>query len=314
MRFAALVTLILFSWPYSVQASEIDSFTPRYSGLESQTDKLNALTQEVLLQVIDEANGSWFVPRGCNPKTIRRKIWWPFWSHVGSFRAVFREGGPLEVVKTPLDESVYRNLNTIDSPVLGGLGRAGNPMGTVLRLEEFIVGSDKFEHVFGFGYGFYRLHYEYGLSLETILLINAWFERWVFGSLPTAIDSYADLAVNFRGIELINAFVGEEVDILNAEAPEPYLLCRKGRWQLNPERPFDWRDWIDASWDEGYNCSAFKTQRAADSVVAAIESLEIRTGERHQCPLDMGLFEEAASRYGPYRDAVMNPEHRAIHE
>jgi hypothetical protein len=62
MRFAALVTLILFSWPCSAQASEIDSFTPRYSGLESQTDKLNALTQEVLQQVIDDANGSWFVP------------------------------------------------------------------------------------------------------------------------------------------------------------------------------------------------------------------------------------------------------------
>ena len=74
---------------------------------------------------------------------------------------------------------------------------------------------------------FYRLHYEFGLSLESILVLNAWFERWVFGSLPTAIDSYADLAVNMRGIELINALVAEEVDVFSGEVPEPYLLCRR---------------------------------------------------------------------------------------
>ena len=312
MRVAFLLLCAVLTAPSIATASEIDSFTPRYAGLESQTDKLNVLTREVLRDVVAEANGSWFVPRGCNPKTIRRKIWWAFWSHVGSFRAVFEEGGPLEVVKTPLNASVYRSLNALDSPVLGGLGQVGNPMGTVLRLDDFIIGSDKFEHVFGFGYGFYRLHYEYGLSLETVLVINAWFERWVFGSLPTAIDSYADLAVNFAGIELMNAFVGEEIDILRGSRPEPYLVCRKGRWHLNPERPFDWREWIDASWDEAYNCSAFKTQRATDSVVGEIEALEDLTGLAHRCPLNRDLFEEAALRYGPYRDSVMNDEHRAI--
>ena len=67
------------------------------------------------------------------------------------------------------------------------------------------------------------------------------------------------------------------------------------------------------SWDEGYNCSAFKTERATDAVLREIGCTpEEKTGRPHHCPLDMGLFEESASRYGPYRDAVMNPEHRAI--
>ena len=312
MRFAPFLLCAAMTLTATAKASEIDSFTPRYAGLESQTDTLNTLTREVLADVVREANGGWFVPRGCNAKTIRRKIWWAFWSHMGAFRAVFEEGGPLEVVKTPLDASVYRSLSALDSPVLGGLGQVGNPMGTVMRLENFIIGSDKFEHVFGFGYGFYRLHYEYGLSLDTILVINAWFERWVFGSLPTAIDSYADLAVNFAGIELMNAFVGEEIDILTGERPEPYLVCRKGRWHVNPERPFDWRDWIDASWDEGYNCSAFKTQRATDAVMGEIDALESASGQAHHCPLDKALFDQAALRYGPYRDSVMNDVHRPI--
>ena len=308
------VALLIVIASHSAKASEIDSFSPRYAGLSSQMDTLNTFTREILADVVQEANGGWFMPRGCNARRLRQKIWWAFWSHQGQFRALFAEDGPLEVVKTPLNESIYRGLSPLDSPVLGGLGQVGNPMGTVLNLDGLIVGSDKFEHVFGFGYGFYRLHYEFGLSLESILVLNAWFERWVFGSLPTAIDSYADLAVNMRGIELINALVAEEVDVFSGEIPEPYLICRKARWVLNPERPFDWRDWVDASWDEGYNCSAFKTERATEAVLREIDALEEKTGHPHHCPLDMDLFERSASRYGPYRDAVMNPEHRAIHE
>ena len=300
------VALLIFTASESAKASEIDSFSPRYAGLASQMDVLNTLTREILSDVVQEANGGWFGPRGCNARRLRQKIWWAFWSHQGPFRALFAEDGLLEVVKTPLDESIYRGLSAVDSPVLGGLGQVGNPMGTVLNLDGFIVGSDKFEHVFGFGYGFYRLHYEFGLSLESILVLNAWFERWVFGSLPTAIDSYADLAVNVRGIELINALVAEEADIFSGEVPQPYLICRKARWVLNPERPFDWRDWVDASWDEGYNCSAFKTERATQAVLHEIDVLEVKTGLPHHCPLDRDAYESAALLFGPYRDAVMN--------
>ena len=122
--------------------------------LSSQMDTLNTLTREILADVVQEANGGWFMPRGCNARRLRQKIWWAFWSHQGQFRALFAEDGPLEVVKTPLSESIYRGLSALDSPVLGGLGQVGNPMGTVLNLDGLIVGSDKFEHVFGFGYGF----------------------------------------------------------------------------------------------------------------------------------------------------------------
>lgn len=306
------VVAVFLCFAESGLASEIDSFTPRYGQLESQTVRLNAHTQALLEEVVAAENGRWFIPRGCDPARMRRKIWWAFWAHTGPFRAIFREGGPLEVIKTPLDESVYRDLAALDSPVLGGLGHVSNPMGTVLRFEDLIIGSDKFEHAFGFGYGFYRLHYEFGLSLERILAVNAWFERWVFGSLPTAIDSYADLAVNFLGIQLMNAFIGDEPDILSGERPEPYLVCRKGRWHVNAQRPFDWRHWIDASWDEAYNCSAFKTQRARDSVVAQIDRLESESGERHHCPIDQASFDEASARFGPFADSVMNSEHRVI--
>ena len=133
-------------------------------------DTLNTLTQEILADVVQEANGGWFMPRGCNATASTAEDLVGLLVSPGTIQSAVLLKTAHSRSSKPLSTNLYTEASSaLDSPVLGGLGQAGNPMGTVLNLDGLIVGSDKFEHVFGFGYGFYRLHYEFGLSLESIL-------------------------------------------------------------------------------------------------------------------------------------------------
>ena len=315
MKWSILIIITcLLSFPATAIGSEIDSFTPRYKDLGDATAFINESTRELLGEVVERVNDNrpWWT-RGCDARGLHHDIWWTFWSHGGPFRAIFEEQGDLDVTKVPIEDSVYRDFTLQDSPILGGLGKVSNTMGTVFRMGDLIIGSDKFEHVFGFGYGYYVMHYRWGLSMEAVLEANRLAERYVFGSLPTAVDSYADLAVNIAGIRLLNSFIGAKRDIITGQYPSnPYLRCEGSDWVFNEERTFDWRDWVDASWDEGNNCSAFKTERATNQVLSRLDELEEIHSQPHHCPIDSDALEEATQKYGLYRDQLINPSHRAI--
>ena len=118
------VALLIFIASHSAKASEIDSFSPRYAGLSSQMDTLNTFTREILADVVQEANGGWFGPRGCNARRLSQKIWWAFWSHQGQFRRSLQKTARSRSSKPP-STNLFTALVPLDSPVLGGWGRLG---------------------------------------------------------------------------------------------------------------------------------------------------------------------------------------------
>ena len=280
------------------------------------TDAINQRTRELISDAVSKANRQGWWRGRCNENNLRYKILNNLLLDHTKLMHFVSTDGPLDVVQSAIDESIYRDLSPIDSPVIGGVGILHNLLGTVMRMGDLLIGSDKFEHTIGIGWTYFMMHYQWGIPMRSILRFNQGAELAALGPTSTGVHAFADLAANILGIRLFNDFVGSHPDIITGTHPEPYIRCEGWwwwkRWVVNDARPFDWRNYLNVAWDEGYNCSDYRNQHIADSVLGNIYSLE-EDGRPYACPLDPAALEEAAEVFGPYRDWVIN-DHSGVVE
>lgn len=139
--------------------------------------------------------------------------------------------------------SIYRKMPFWATRVnfIFGVGRS-------FRINDVMVGSDKFGHFFSQGFKYYKREMR-GESREKLLAKGAFAERWLFGQLTTGVYSNADLVANYEGWRFYQSLFRDGIT-----EGKPAIMILSGG-QFVQQRPFTWADHVTAYWDEALNPS-----------------------------------------------------------
>ena len=280
-------------------ASEVDSFSHRYELKEDASPILNTFTNLRIDRALVEANQ--YI--GCSEKVLRKKIKKHLSGNViaGPVEAYVNANidGEIPALRFPRKQSIYREVTFLEAPVLVIFKSA---VGGIVQIEtaegKVVVGADKFGHFFTEGLVYYKKAFEKNHGIQSVLDWGMRTEKGKFGLLTTATYSFSDLVANYQGMTFWANLTEKKIN-----APGPYFACDQGEWKKIKE--FDWRDYVDAGFDEGINCSRY-TERVAKKVKKAIAQLETQTGLSFTCPVAPDRLSGLHQRYGDLASYLLN--------
>tara|TARA_Y100000590_G_scaffold470711_1_gene668301 strand:- start:152231 stop:153217 length:987 start_codon:yes stop_codon:yes gene_type:complete len=292
MKNFLIILLALYSG-YSL-SSEIDSFTNRYQPLENSVERVNFIANEFLDKAIINANKK---DHACKEKKLYKAMRKYFKNHIsGEVTVSIQNDEQIDKRLFHVKESVYRDFKWWNSFVLMVVGRLyDGAHGAVINFNDHLIGTDKFEHMFGRGFLYFKRYYLKGKKLKKVLKYGAWQENWTLGSKTTGIFSYADQAANFNGMRFWNHILQKRKDYLG-ENHGPLVKCQENKWVKIKD--LDFTPFIDDSMDEGHNCSMFSTKKLTKSVIRQIKKLEEADGLRYTCPIRSDVVNILNEKYG----------------
>lgn len=220
-------------------------------------------------------------------------------------RHTFGEG----LVRLPFNQSIFRKTNRLDSP--GSAMEIGSilPVDIAKDMPRLYIGSDKFGHFLSTGFEYLEAYLEtYDESLEKGLSPQQAHERAEFatyvrgiltevtslGGWLARVFSYADLAANNSGFLFFKEIY---------EGRSPYFVqdAKTGQWSRT-SKPFSWRHFIDAAWDEAVNCSHYFDSVGGENqfqrkIARELFDLQKSTGQNFVCPVKPALCQSVVADY-----------------
>lgn len=293
----------------SVCGAEIDSVTGRNERLRNSLRPVNARLDAMLRAGVERANQR---GRGCDEaylyRSIRRSIAFPFIGH--SVAEAFNRAEDLDSRRVRLRDSIYRDLGPFEA-----ISVHLKNLSAVVRLDDDLVGVDKFGHFLVEGWKYFELAYLSGreAGIERAIAWGESAERTYFGLLTTGIYSYADLAANFEGMRFWLRILGHEKDPLEKGYffNRSYVRCKTRFWKRTQywkvRRRVDLSDYANAAWDEAMNCSRYRNQEVAERIRARVRDREEFDARSYACPLDPRRCVKARERYGAQAAALLHP-------
>jgi len=119
-------------------------------------------------------------------------------------------------------------------------------IGSTIRLNNELVGTDKIGHFISQGRKFYKRYLRMGSEPEAARQ-SAFTEKSIFGSVTTGAFSNADLVANFEGYRFYRSLFEDDV----IPGKQAILRWDDDHWVV--QREFDWGDHVNAYWDEALN-------------------------------------------------------------
>lgn len=289
----------------SLQAAEIDPFTNRYAPLKDSLSAVNTLTNRLLNEALSEANEK----SGCSEKKLYKAMRKRFNNqYQGELASTIIDSEDIPKTKTPSNESIYRDFQWYEAIVQGGTARISDPIADLMKVNGYLIGTDKFEHFLGSGYRYFKKHYIENEPVEEALRIGWKAETGFLGAVTTGVMSYGDLAANFNGMRFWNHVLLKSDDVLGAEHNlGPYVTCENNQW-VATEKTIDWSDYIDESFDEAINCSRFKNETLARKVNTRLIELALKDkeGRHYVCPLVPAALDKLKEKYGRLAPFLLN--------
>lgn len=289
------------------QTSEVDSFNKRYTPIADSMDPMNKKTNEFLLEALELANSK---DKGCSEKVLYKSMRKYFRNHyLGKLNPWLLKSDEIEKIVVGVRDSIYQDFKWYQAFVPGLVARINDPSGKLMKMGEHRVGTDKFEHFLGSGFAYFRKHYLKGENIEEALMIGWKAETGYLGAMTTGVMSYADMVANFNGMRFWNHVLAKNIDIFGSSEelnPGPYVACEDNKWVK--VKDIDWSFYIDHAWDEGINCSKFRTEKMTESVKNHIRNLENKEERSFTCPLYPERLEEVSKKYSKFQDWLINTE------
>ena len=300
--------LSAFSVGVTATAAEIDSVTPRSIELRDSGARMDAWVNERLREGVRRANEQ---GGGCDEHELYQQLRWaisfPFIGQLIAEELDKAEG--LERAHVRFDESVYRDLGVFDA-----ISVHLKDLGSVIRIDDHLVGVDKFGHFFVQGWRYFDIAYRNEAGIEQALEFGERSERTYFGLYTTGIYSYADLSVNFEGMRFWLRVLGAQPDPLESGYffNRPYIACGKRlawfgerRWRI--KRRVRLAAYLGAAWDEGTNCSRYRSPEIQQPIAARVRELELRDGVDYSCPIEPDGCLRAVDRYREHARRLLHP-------
>ncbi len=260
------ILLILISLSYT-HAAEVDHYTTSNKDIADALDILNNRANKYLKRAITRLN---IKASGCNESELYKELQIYFANHSkGQFSKDLLYDKSIPKMVVPLEQSVYKDWSLWNGYLLGKESAKDSPLalGPIVRLGDQLIGTDKFEHLFGMGFNYFERYYKKGKSLKSVLKYGVFLEKTILGgnSLATGVFSYADLSANFNGMRFWNHMLQLNDDVLGPQYNEgPYVSCENSKWVQN--NLIDFTNYMDVSMDESLNCSKFATKSATRKI------------------------------------------------
>lgn len=296
-------------------SAEVDSFTGREIKLTDSLELLNKKSNEYLRKAVDEANAD-SKKESCRERALYKSMRRYFNNQYrGELGKYIVDANDFDKNLVSVENSIYQDFKWYQSFIQGFWARrVTDPTAANINVNGVLVGTDKFEHFMGSGYLYYRKNYIKGEGVRAAMEIGQSAETGLMGAITTGVKAYGDLAANFNGMRFWNHVLQKYDDVLGKEYNVgPYVECKENKWVLTKE--MNWATYVDASFDEGLNCSAFPSELMNGIVQKRIEQLEEQTGERRKCPVDPEAINAVIPKYGIFAMELINAEgHYSIKE
>lgn len=297
-----LLTLALTLLCTQSFASEADNFTRRFIVSENAAPIINDITNKYFAMALNDTNDK---DHGCNEEKLYKSIRHYFRNHYfGELSKEIYNSKQIPRTNIPLKEGIYKRFFWYDAFVPGIYGRLiEDPSASVVRMNDQLVGVDKFEHFVGSGYRYFQKYYLKKKSLFSALKIGLKAETGFMGAVTTGVLSYADMVANFNGMRFWNDILAKNEDILGKNVG-PYVSCEDNQWVQVKE--IDWAHYIDAGFDEAINCSEFRNQRLLNKVRAQMAILATDPQSASACPVESELLFPLVKKYGELSPFLIN--------
>lgn len=301
-----ITTLLAIGLSSTLMGSEIDSFNSRYQAIEDSLPKVNIKANELLAKGVKLANEE---GKGCNEKKFYKVMRKRFRNkYTDEFSKWATSTDELDRVITPVENSIYQDWKWFQAPVPGGWARwVKDPSASLLKVNDVLIGDDKFEHFFGSGFAYFKKNYLKEKGLSAALKHGFRAETGYMGATTTGVMAFGDLTANFNGMRFWNHMLAQREDILGQNAG-PYVTCENDKWVVETDNPINMATYIDAAFDEGINCSAFNGENLLSKVKARLKEMERDTGESYGCPAEPEKLKTVWKKYGKYAAYLINVE------
>ena len=77
-----------------------------------------------------------------------------------------------------------------------------------------------------------------------------------------------------------------------------YFICEENKWELNPNKKFNWIDYVSPSWDEGINNSFYYSKSITEKVKKEIIKLQNSKNTFLTPPISQSYCEEMVNFFG----------------
>ncbi len=189
---------------------------------------------------------------------------------------------PIPSVSIKKRNSIFQDLTVLESlPMIVSIG-------SLVRLNDLAISSDKFTHFFAQGHDYLTVYREKGSVCEAL----RWGKQSELGSKgieSTGVMSYGDLAANYAGLKFW---------LTLTDPLDGHVACRDGKWIQT--RCFDWAEHVTPAWDEGINIPCYKAGSVRNKINAAIQDLVQKKCIPHCPPLDRHRLAGLAEHYEPH--------------
>jgi len=314
---AVVVPIAVFSIYSNIAiSSEVDSFSDRYEILEDSLEALNKSANKDFLLAVKEANKK---SSNCDEKKLHEELQERFRNHVqGTWTRWLAHTDSIQKRRVPNSTSIYKDFKWYEAFTAAIKNIYKDTAADVINVNGHIVGTDKFEHFFGRGFAYFQRMKKMKPGHDAIMAVlnyGHFSERYILGANSTGVYSYGDLAANFHGMRFWNHLLQEQPDVFGKNIG-PYLSCKNNKWVPNfkagSDLVFNFKNYVDLSWDEGNNCAAFRTKNLLNKVKTKISELE-SDGRQYACPINPKEIKDLAKKYAPYDQKFINTTgHRSI--
>jgi hypothetical protein len=297
--------LVLIFVSFSAMGSENDSLTNRYRYIQNSKFEINKIINGELEDIKQSLNAN---SRGCEVKQLMKASKKKFVADIrGAFvfspmqRLLERDLANIQTVHIKMNKSIYKYVKKVHAPVLKLF-----KLSPTLRIDNSIIGSDKFSHFFNLGWEYYG-KLKKGKSLEEVLSYSKKLEENFWGGPTTGVVSHSDLMANFQGLRFFGHLSGQGQDpLLEVEnSTLKYFNCIDGKWSI--VREFDLANYFGAEVDEGINCNKYHTKKIEDAVFRSIVELQ-SDGNSYFCPILTDKCEELSAKYQKLGHYLLSPK------
>ncbi len=270
----------------SVYGTEIDNFTQRYTDIKDSEQVLNQITNEKLAESLDVANKKGKCDERQLYSAIQKSLGGALW---GKLENIIVKDNRIDKRAIKIDDSIYGDTGFKQSVIFSFVD-----LGVILRMNDDIVGSDKFGHFFKEGYEYFKIAYLKNKGESAAMDWGEATERGFFGLGTTGVYSYGDLNANFQGMQFWKNLVAGKYEAVN-----PLVACEDNKWKVIGT--FNWNNYISPAWDEAVNCSILKhptkVKGFTERTYKRMKDLEDKLGEKFVCPISAQKCEDISKTH-----------------